>query len=86
MTNAEQIYAIAEHLRKHGWDATITGTAHIYAKLDAGTLWVERVNCHWWSRIQTPQTNTTTRRPSQSGVDAFNAIAQAAGVPRLELP
>jgi hypothetical protein len=84
MTEA-QLQAIAEHLRKHGWDATITGTANMYAKLNADILWVERVNCYWWSRIQTPQTYTTTRRAAQSGVDAFNAIAAAAGVPRLEV-
>ena len=83
MTTEQQLQAIAEHLRKHGW--TVSTLGDLDAKngeqeLYLSSLWRRWKAMHWPGRSQAPSRTPAFSTP----LEAFNAIADAAGVPQLE--
>jgi hypothetical protein len=83
MTDAEQLYAIAEHLKANGWDTHLWSMG-VDGYLDRRSISVFRVNKLWFSQFALNYTGTRPRCKMDCPVDAFNAIADAAGVPQLE--
>ena len=86
MTTEQQLQAIAEHLRKHGLLVDVYAyIVNASDKKDDPDLCITVVdNGDWQGKFCTPTVHGVSARQYDNPVDAFNAIADAAGVPQLE--